>query len=415
LAQLVKSGEALPFGISPKMATALTDPVRSRILMELSVRTLSPSQFVERAGGDLSYVSRCFRQLESWGYAEVVEERPGRRQGAAIEHVYRGIQRAYFNTATWKSLPRSRRDAFSRSILDSYFARTAEAIEAGTYDAEADRHHSCDMTVLDRPAWRQLGERLNEVLQLLQELEVASADRLGKTDGERIPTVLGLAAFRSAQSAEIILRTPKERADPPPNDGVFLVRPEIAKALSNRWRSHILAELVDRPMSSSQFSEEFGGDPSYIARCFRELASWGLLDLVETRRGGRRGGGVERIYRNPQCSYFDTPTWESLPPFIRNELNNFYLDQYRKRVSEAIEAGTFDAEPDRHLSWKLAVLDRNAWSALASALGEVFRWLPDLERETTARTDGDLSQLIPTVVGLAQFRSPGAGNPDQGM
>ncbi len=131
MTQIVGSSEPAAFGISAKMARALADTWRSRILMELSSRPLSPSQFVQEVGGELTHVSRCFRQLAKWGYVEVVEERPGRRRGASVEHVYRGIQRAHFDTATWEGLPRFDRDVVSGSILGSYFGRITEAIESG--------------------------------------------------------------------------------------------------------------------------------------------------------------------------------------------------------------------------------------------------------------------------------------------
>ena len=175
----VKNDEPTAFGISARMAKALADPWRVRILAELSVRPLSPSRFVEQVGGELTHISRCFRQLADWGYIEVVEERPGRRRGAAIEHVYRGIQRAYFDTSTWEGIPRSARDAASRSAVNSYFARIAEAVEAGTFDHEVDRHLSWDGVVLDKQAWRQLGDRLDDVLAWLSELEVEALSRLG--------------------------------------------------------------------------------------------------------------------------------------------------------------------------------------------------------------------------------------------
>jgi hypothetical protein len=103
----VKRKEPAAFGISARMARALADSWRVRILSELSVRPMSPSQFVEEVGGELTHVSRCFRQLAEWGFVEVIEERPGRRRGAAIEHVYRGIRRAHFDSATPSRAPPS--------------------------------------------------------------------------------------------------------------------------------------------------------------------------------------------------------------------------------------------------------------------------------------------------------------------
>jgi DNA-binding transcriptional ArsR family regulator len=398
-----------PFFIGAKMAKALADPWRSRILMELSVRSLSPSQFVDENGGELTHVSRCFRQLAQWGYVELIEERPDPRRGTSVEHVYRSIRRAHFDTATWEGLPRFHRDVVSGSILGSYFARITEAIEAGTFDDEIDRHLSWDGVALDRIAWVALATRLDRVLAWLPELEVEATERMAQTGEEAIPTTVGLAAFRSPQPPEVLLKAPRRHRKPAESPGTpspFVISKKTARALANRWRSRILMELNARPLSPSQFIEEIGGSRSTISRAFLQLAEWGYIEIVEERKGGRHGGGVERIYRNTQRAHIDTATWEGLPRFLRNEFSNSILGSYLARITEAIKTGTFDAETDRHLSWKPVVLDRIAWGEIVACLDEVLDWLPELEAEASQRMEQSAEEPIPTTVGLAAFRSP---------
>lgn len=405
MANPVRKKEPTVFGLSARMARALADTWRVRILSELSVRPMSPSQFVEEVGGELTQISRCFRQLAEWDFVEVIEERPGRRRGAAIEHVYRGIQRSHFDTTTWKTVSRSERDTWSRTAVSAYIARIAEAVEGGTFDAEVDRHVSWDGLVLDRAAWLDLGKRLDEVLEWLPELAVEADQRLQDSEGERIPTVVGLSAFRSPQSPTTMLRASRCHKPPPEDNSEIAFGPRMAKALSNKWRSRILFELSSRPLSPSQFVEEIGGSMTHISRCFRELAEWGLVEIVEERKGGRRGGGIERIYRGLRRPFLDTASWESLPLLVRQEMSRSFLNAYIERVTEAIDAGTFDAENDRHFSWKPILLDRPAWTELSQALDKVLGWLPSLEAESLQRED-DPEELIPTVVGLASFRMP---------
>lgn len=399
--------EPAAFGISAKMARALADPWRFRILIEVTVRPLSPSRFVDEVGGELTHISRCFRQLADWGYLEVVEERPGRRRGASIEHVYRAIQRAYFDTATWKSVPLSGRDAVSRSILSSYQQRIREAVEAGTFDSELDRHLSWDTVALDREAWEELGERLDSVLESLATLELEATERLAAAEGEQMSTTVGLTAFRSPDTPSRLLGGSRRHIplgrDEPAN--AYGIEPKLAKALSNRWRCRILMEVSVRPMSPSQFIEEVGGSMTNISRCFRDLAKWGFVEIVQEKKGGRRGGGVERIYRSTLRAFFDTQSWIGLPQILREEISQFFLDGYFDRISEAFEAKTIDAEIDRHLSWKPIVIDRAAWNTIGAALNEILDWLPVLEAEATERSD-DVEDLIPTTVGLASFLSP---------
>ncbi len=145
---------------------------------------------------------------------------------------------------------------------------------------------------------------------------------------------------------------------------------------------------------------------THVARCFRELAKWGFIEVIEERNGGRRGGGVERIYRSHQRPHFDAPTWRALPQLVRCEISDFFLTNYFGRIADAIKAGTFDGDTDRHLSWKPIVVDRPAWTAISEALDEVLEWLPELEAQSLERTE-DVETLIPTTVGLASFRSPG--------
>jgi DNA-binding transcriptional ArsR family regulator len=398
--------EPTAFGISAKMAKAVADPWRVRILAELSVRPLSPSRFVEEVGGELTEIARYFRQLADWGYVEVVEERPGRRRGAAIEHVYRGVTPAYFDASAWKEVSRPNRDAVSSAAVSSYCARVSEAIQARTFDEELDRHLSWDNVALDRTAWKRLAERLDALLGWLSALELEAAARLKGARREEIPTIVGLSSFRSPRSPTVLLQASRHHDRPTSVAELnrFGIGPKLAKALSNKWRCRILMELTSRPMSPSQFVAEIGGSKSHIARCFRELAAWGYVEVFEERKGGHRRGGVELIYRNLQRPHFDSTSWIALPRLVREEMSQAFLNTYFEHVFKAMDAGTFDAESDRHFSWKPLVLDRLAWAEVGEALDQLLAWLPSLEKESTARTG--VRQLIPTVVGLTSFRSP---------
>lgn len=187
----------------------------------------------------------------------------------------------------------------------------------------------------------------------------------------------------------------------------FLIGPKMAKALANPTRNRILSELHLRPMSPSQYEEEIGGDLANISRYFRQLEKWGFLEIAEERRGGRRRGAVEHVYRATQRFHFDNPAWEGLPDHLRNECSNSVLESYLVRVTEAIEARTFDAEIDRHLSWKAVAFDRQGWTEFNAHLNEtMLEWLPQLEAESAARMAESGEEPIPTTVGLAAFRSP---------
>ena len=399
-----KTNEAAAFVISPKMARALSDTWRSRILMELSVRPLSPSQFVERFGGDLSHISRCFRQLAEWDYIEIAETQTGGRRRGGIEHIYRSVHRAHIDTSTWEQLPRANRDQFSISIIESYLARIQEALEAGTFDEEDDRHLSWDPLVLDEAGTKELGARLDSVLDWLPVLGVESAKRMAASGEEPIPTTVGLNAFRSPPELGALPPRPTEQPVGPAEATPFAISAKMAKAMANKWRSRILMELRARPMSPTEFVNDIGGGRRNITRCFSQLAEWDYIEVVETRSGGARRGGQEKFYRLKERVHFDNETWRELPRFLRDEFSVSILQSYFTRVTEAIEAGTFEA--DIHLSWDGIALDRQAWTELIARVDGVFYWLSTLADKASRRLEESGEEGTTVTVGLAVFRSP---------
>lgn len=195
--------------------------------------------------------------------------------------------------------------------------------------------------------------------------------------------------------------------------GAAVISAKLAKALANPMRARIMTELCVRPLSPSQFQAIAGGNLGNIARYFRQLEEWDFVEVIETRRGGHRRGGVEHIYRRIHRFLIETPQWAVLPSFLREDVSANVLASYLARINEAIEAGTFDAETDRHLSWDKPTLDRQAWEELGSRLDEVLNWLPELARESAERMKESGEEPIPTTVGLAAFRSPTGSELDE--
>lgn len=393
--------------VSSKLARLLGNAWCERILMEMSGRPhMSPSQFVNEVGGELSSIARCFRRLADADLIELVDERPGRR--GPLEHFYRLVHRAHIDTPTWELLPSGNRQAFSNSILASYGGRVKEAVEAGTLDAEPDRHLSWTPVSLDRIGWDQLVSALDEELDSVPALEIAATERMAVTGASPIPTTLHLAAFRAPDLPPEDAKLLRPLMDRGRHDGLSeeLVDRRIIQAATSRWRSRILMELSVRPMSPSRFHAEFGGDKSWIAQCFRSLRDWGLIEVAEERRGAHRRGAVETVYRLLHRAHLSTPAWERLPLVVRTEFSGSILDSYFARLFEAIDARTFDLDTDRHFSWAPTHLDRAGWSLLIRRFDGILARLPTLEEESLCRLQATGERPIRTIAGLAAFRSP---------
>lgn len=393
--------------VSSKLARMLGNAWCERILMELSARAfMSPSQFVREVGGEISEVARSFRRLADAGLIEFVGTRAGPKGGT--ERLYRIVHRAHLDTASWELLPRGSRRGFSNSILESYSRRITEAIDAGTFDIEPDRHLSWTPAALDQIAWHQLCGALDEILDSVPALETKAAERMAQTSEESIPATLHLASFCGPPLPEEDQRLLRPLAD---REGSDRLSPEeiderIIRALASRWRARILMELSVRPISPSRFYLEFGGSMSHIARCFRSLREWGLIEIADERRGAHRRGAIENVYRLVHRAHLSTQAWERLPLLLRTEFSGSILESYFARVSEAIEADTLDAQSDRHLSWAPTHLDRAGWSLLIGRLDAALGWLPTLESEAARRLRETGDQPMRVIAGLAAFRSP---------
>lgn len=395
--------------IDPKLATALANPWRNRVLMEVHLRPMSPKQFDEQFGGPgLTVTARYFRELKDWGYLEVAEELRGGKRRGATEKIYRAIQRVYFDTEGWERLPQYLRAECSVAILHSLLGRIGTAVEAETLDAEPDRHLSWREVQFDRQAWLEYTARLDEILAWSIQLEEGSAERLATGENDEIPVTLALMAFRSAPvgydnesagEARILSRN-----SPPAH---FLISAQTAKALANPWRNRILIELHEQPMSPRQFDKKFpGAGARRIAHYFRQLRTWGYLEVVEELRGGTRRGAIEKVHRAIRRAYFDTATWEKLPSELRSECSGSVLDGLVVRIGRAVSANTFDLDGDRHLSWKSVLLDRRAWGKYVSRLDDLLAWSVVLETESAIRLAASNEEPMQATVAQLAFRSP---------
>lgn len=371
---------------------------------------MSPTQFSEEFGGPgLPTLARYFRQLKEWGFLEVAEELRGGKRRGAVEKVYRAIQRVHFDTPTWETLPQYLRRECSNSMLEGLFDRIADAVRAGTFDAEKDRHLSWKAVQFDRQAWTEYVVRLDEILAWLSDLESEAFQRASSANQDLMSATIALLAFRSPRrrTCPALEEQQKQVVTAKPPGPHFIMSPQTAKVLANPWRNRILAELHLQPMSPKQFLERFGGpDLATIARYFRQLKKWGYLEVAEELRGGKRRGSVEKIYRAIQHAHLQTTAWETLPAHLRSECSGSMLDGLILQIDEAVAADTFDAEVDRHLSWKAVSLDRPAWIRCVTELDEVLTWTYELEEESAHRLAASQDEQIPATVALLGFRSP---------
>ncbi len=189
---------------SETICTALKHPLRVRILEVLNEGPRSPSQFVEEGlipkahfstyQQALSLASYHFRELEKEGCLKVIESIPRR---GAVEHVYRGMARVYFNDADFEALPQCTRSKLSRISLQGMIARADRAVREGTFDARPDRHLTWVPMQLDERGWEEVIAALAATFGELTQIRHDAKDRLAASGEEVVPATVAMLGFES--------------------------------------------------------------------------------------------------------------------------------------------------------------------------------------------------------------------------
>jgi len=186
------------------ICAVLKHPLRVRILEVLNEGPRSPSQFVEEGlipkenfttyQQALSLAAYHFRALEKEGCLEVIESIPRR---GAVEHVYRGLARVFFDDAEFEATAEEDRRQLSRISLQGLFARADRAIWEGTFDARIDRHLTWMPMQLDERGWEEVIATLAGAFGELTQIRLDARDRLAASGEKVVPATVGMLGFES--------------------------------------------------------------------------------------------------------------------------------------------------------------------------------------------------------------------------
>lgn len=186
------------------ISSALKHPLRVRILEVLNEGPRSPSQFVEEGlipkehyttyQQALSLASYHFRELQKEGCLEVIESIPRR---GAVEHVYEGKARVFFDDAEFEGTPRQTRRKLSRVSLQGLVARADRAIAEDTFDARPDRHLTWMPMQLDQRGWEEVIARLAATFEELTQIRGDARDRLAASGEEVLTATVAMLGFES--------------------------------------------------------------------------------------------------------------------------------------------------------------------------------------------------------------------------
>ena len=390
-----------------RLAVVFADELRLKIVTELYMREMSPSGFhAEFGGGSVARVDRHFKRLAEHGWLRFVRSESGGRRRGGKEHFYRATELAVFDNETWSLVPYSIRVAFSWRTFGQLAERVHEALQAGTFDARADSHLSWTPLLLDQLGWDELTGAVDELFESLFEEQADAKLRIFNSGEKPILATAGMALFESPRHHDPGV----ERVGSTLVAGAGSAMPfplRVSKVFADDVCLEIVAETNLREMSARQFHEDVGG-PSVegIRRRFKMLEEIGWLSKVNEKRGGKRRGAVEYFYRATGPAVFDNGIWAGAPDAAKATHSWRTFEQLSDQVREAIDAGTFEARTDNHLSWSLLRLDEQGWEEVAAAVDALFAFAFEAQEKAEFRMSSSGESPITTTLALAAFESP---------
>jgi hypothetical protein len=154
--------------------------------------------------------------------------------------------------------------------------------------------------------------------------------------------------------------------------------------------------------------EEFGGGSiPRVTQNFERLAETGWLRHIRSEGpGGSRHGATEHFYRATELAFCDLETWAMLPYSIRVAFSWNAFKQIAQRLREAMEALTFQARPDRHLTATRLLLDQQGWERVSDAVSTEFVSQFEEQEDARRRVSHTGEELIRASTVLMTFEMP---------
>jgi len=199
----------------------------------------------------------------------------------------------------------------------------------------------------------------------------------------------GKAAFEEEKDASRVLGRPAHE--------------KLVKGLSHPVRVECLTVLTKRVASPRELSEILNHDLSNISYHVRTLDELGLIELVKEESVR---GAVAHYYKAVERPLISESEWEQIPPEVRKAIAAYGLDLVFKDATEAIELGTFDSRPDRHLSRTTLLLDSEGFERLSARMEELLEAILAEQGAAAERMTETGESPIHAIAAAALFPMP---------
>jgi DNA-binding transcriptional ArsR family regulator len=166
--------------LDPSLATALSHPLRQRILERLSAEgEASPTQLARALDARVTNVAYHIKVLLKLNCVELVGTR--QRRGA-LEHYYRATTHPWIDADRWAQLPASfRRQTLGRELQNIFSDASAAAVAGGLDHPDAQVRRVS--VVLDQQGWQDVAALVENLLAAVRQIHADSAVRAAESQG----------------------------------------------------------------------------------------------------------------------------------------------------------------------------------------------------------------------------------------
>jgi DNA-binding transcriptional ArsR family regulator len=197
---------------------------------------------------------------------------------------------------------------------------------------------------------------------------------------------------------------PKKRSRKPKTArGKEVVDNDLVKALSHPVRARALAILNSRIASPKEIANELDMEVGNVGYHVKQLKEFGCVELVNKVQ---RRGATEHYYRGITRSFLNDANWAKLTADAKTGVSIAGLKTQNNAVLKALEAGTFDSRPDRHLSRSPLCVDELGWDELATLLANTLEEVWEIQGRSATRQAEQDSERIRATVSMLLFESP---------
>ncbi len=174
------------------LAAIVAHPTRARAFTILNERTASPVEIAQEIGKDVGHVGYHVRKLLQLNLIELVDERPVR---GAVEHFYRGMERAMVSEEEFAALSVPEREVFTRYIMQRLVADVARSMDENVFAVRPNHAILRTPMVVDEDGFQELSELHTEMLERTLEIQARSAERLTTAGQHGISTISSSLLF----------------------------------------------------------------------------------------------------------------------------------------------------------------------------------------------------------------------------